>query len=142
MSKAYIPTELRRQIEAEAGLRCGYCLSAQNTIGVRLHLEHIIPLVAGGETVAGNLWLACPLCNSYKGTQTEAVDPETSELVTLFNPRTQIWKEHFTWSAEGTVIVGITSVGRATVIALRLNNEYVLPARRVWVAARWHPPTD
>jgi hypothetical protein len=36
----------------------------------------------------------------------------------------------------------ITPVGRATVVALRLNNEYVVPSRRVWGAAGWHPPAD
>jgi hypothetical protein len=39
-------------------------------------------------------------------------------------------------------IIGQTPVGRATVVALRLNNEYVVPSRRVWIAAGWHPPAD
>jgi len=140
MSKTYVSVELRQQIENDSGLRCGYCLSSQNVIGVRLHLEHIIPLVAGGETKTENLWLACPLCNSYKGIQTEAIDPETGELGPIFNPRTQNWKEHFTWSDDGSEIFGISSIGRATVVPLRLNNEYVVPARRIWASAGWHPP--
>ena len=90
-----------------------------------MHVEHIIPLASGGETVIENLWLACPLCNGYKGIQTHAVDPETDERVPLYNPRTQNWREHFAWSADGTQIVGQTPVGKTTVVALRLNNWWL-----------------
>lgn len=34
-----------------------------------------------------------------------------------------------------------TSTGRATVIALRLNNDYVVEARALWIESNWHPPT-
>jgi 5-methylcytosine-specific restriction endonuclease McrA len=142
MSQPYIPKELRRSIAAAARYRCGYCLSAQDIMGVRLHVEHIIPLVVGGLTIAANLWLACPLCNGYKGIQTHAFDPETGAFVPLFNPRTQNWRKHFAWSEDGTKILGQTPVGRATVLALQLNNEYIVPARRRWVAAGGHPPSD
>ena len=60
----------------------------------------------------------------------------------LFNPRTQNWRERFARSADGTEVIGQTPVGRATIVALRLNNEYAVPSRRVWVAAGWHPPAD
>lgn len=142
MSSSYIPAELRQQIAAEARFRCGYCLSAQHIMGIRLHIEHIIPQALGGPTIASNLWLACPLCNAYKGTQTHAVDPATGEQAALFNPRLQNWPEHFSWSDDGTEIIGQTPTGRASVTALRLNNEYAVPARRIWVAAGWHPPLD
>lgn len=142
MSQTYIPADLRRNIVETARYRCGYCLSAQDVMGIRLHIEHIIPLARGGQTIADNLWLACPLCNGFKGIQTEAVDPDTSLTVPLYNPRTQNWREHFAWSNDGTLIIGQTPVGRATVLALRFNNEYLVPARRRWVAAGWHPPKD
>ncbi len=142
MSQAYIPVELRRQVSEAACYRCGYCLTAQRIIGMPLHFEHLFPLALGGKTAAENLWLACPLCNGYKGIQTQALDPVTEANVPLFNPRLQTWHEHFEWSEDATQVIGKTAVGRATVLALRLNNEYVVPARRVWVAAGWHPPVD
>lgn len=142
MSQAYIPIELRRLVASAARHRCGYCLSAQNIMGIRLHFEHLIPLVLGGLTILENLWLACPLCNGFKGTQTQAIDPETHESVPLFHPRLQNWYEHFAWSDDGAEIIGQTPIGRATTIALQLNNEYIVPARRRWVAAGWHPPAD
>ena len=37
-------------------------------------------------------------------------------------------------------IVGLTAIGRATVEALKMNNEFIVPARRHWVEAGWHPP--
>jgi 5-methylcytosine-specific restriction endonuclease McrA len=105
-----------------------------------MHVEHIIPLAVGGSSTEDNLWLACPLCNGYKGTQTHYVDPVSDEQVPLFNPRQQIWNEHFRWSEDGTEIIGKTACGRSTVIALKLNNEYLVRARRRWVAVGWHPP--
>jgi len=60
--------------------------------------------------------------------------------VPLFNPRRQRWLDHFSWSDDGTRVVGITPAGRATVMALRLNNAEIVAARRRWVAVGWHPP--
>jgi len=40
------------------------------------------------------------------------------------------------------IIVGLTPVGRATVEALRLNNEIAVEVRRNWVLVGWHPPSD
>lgn len=102
-----------------------------------MHVEHIVPVAAGGTSTEENLWLACLLCNGYKGSQ---VDPVTKERVPLFNPRRQRWHEHFQWSTDGIEIVGQTAIERATVVALKLNNEYLTRARRRWVMAGWHPP--
>lgn len=142
MRQAYIPVALRQSVAAESRHRCGYCLTSQILIGIPLHVEHIVPLAIGGETTVENLWLACPSCNGYKSTRTQAADPQTNAEVALFNPRTQNWHEHFAWSDDGIEIIGQTPVGRATVAALRLNNEYVVVSRRIWVAAKLHPPAD
>jgi hypothetical protein len=135
-----VPRVLREQIAAEAEHRCGYCLTDQRVSGAQMHIEHLTPRVQGGRSVRMNLWLSCAWCNSYKGTQTEAVDPETGTRVGLFNPRIQVWAEHFRWTDDGVRILGLTPVGRATVEALRLNNPYIVSARRLWVVAGWHPP--
>ena len=134
-----ISRTLREKITVEAEYRCGYCLTDQRVSGAQMHIEHIIPQVKGGSSEESNLWLACAWCNSFKGTQTEATDPQTGQQAPLFNPRQQNWFEHFTWSTDGLWIIGLTPIGRATVAALRLNNEYIIPARRYWVLAGWHP---
>jgi hypothetical protein len=66
----------------------------------------------------------------------------TGDLVRLFNPRHQVWDEHFAWSATGDEILGKTSTGRATVTALHLNRPSLVVARRIWVSVGWHPPKD
>ena len=138
--RPYIPDHIRKQVEAEAQYRCGYCLTDQRFTAKKLHLEHIVPIAAGGSSEVENLWLACDLCNSYKGVQIHAIDPFTTETTALFNPRQQIWSEHFSWNEQGTHIVGLTPVGRATVIALRVNHPFQVEARQWWVQAGWHPP--
>lgn len=103
-------------------------------------IEHIVPLSAGGETEEGNLCLACPRCNRYKGMRVEAIDHETGLTSPFFNPREDGWSEHFAWSADGLYIMGLTSIGRATIDALQMNNPFLLRARQLWIASGWHPP--
>ena len=132
-----------QRIGAEAARhRCGYCLTAQRIIGPLLEIEHIVPEAHGGSDDEQNLFLACPMCNSHKADRQEAVDPDTLVLVGLFNPRTEVWHEHFEWIEDGTVIRGKTPSGRATVAALVMNHPDVVAARRLWVIAGWHPPVD
>jgi len=106
----------------------------------RLQIDHIQPLIKGGNNTEDNLCLACELCNQYKWIQTQGLDPECGEIVSLFNPRQQKWKEHFTWNIEGTEIIGLTTCGRATIQALRLNNSLAVTVRKNWVQAGWYPP--
>jgi len=46
------------------------------------------------------------------------------------------------WNEDGTEIIGLTAAGRATVVALCLNNDEIVAARSLWVQAGWHPPAD
>ena len=133
---------LRKQIRAEAGRKCGYCLSLQKYVLGVLEIDHIIPQAKGGTDDPNNLWLACRLCNGYKGVQTTALDPKTAKNTRLFNPRHQKWSQHFQWSSNGTQIEGKTAIGRATVNALQLNNFIAVTVREQWVQAGWHPPSN
>jgi hypothetical protein len=141
MSRPFITKALREKVALAARDRCGYCLTPQSFTAMPIHIEHILPIAAGGLSTEDNLWLACPLCNGYKRDQTHHLDPVTGEQALLFNPRHQLWKEHFSWSEDGTNIIGETPCGRATVVALKLNNHYLVRARRRWVMAGWHPPS-
>ena len=140
MSGADVPEAIRQRVRAVAGERCGYCLSPQRLVMGQLEIEHLIPRAHGGSHEETNLWLSCSLCNRYKGAQVEATDPLTGEVAPLYNPRTNNWGEHFNWSADGAKIAGLTPVGRATVAALKLNNELAVEVRRNWILAGWHPP--
>lgn len=143
MSRTYISAPLRRQIRKDSLGRCGYCHTPEVFLGMPLDVDHLLPEAAGGLTVRENLWLACSRCNDFKGNRVEAADPVTSEWSPFFNPRAQRWRDHFEWSQEGILIQGTTIVGRVTVESLRLNNNFIVMARRFWVeAGRWPPPDD
>ena len=142
MSKIYISVVKRQRVAVAAKHRCGYCQTQEMIIGMPLHIEHIIPSAAGGSSEEENLWLACPRCNQYKGERTHAVDEQTALRLPLFNPRTQKWKEHFAWKQSGCYIAGLTPTGRATVVALQMNNPFVVRSRQVWIESGWHPPQD
>jgi 5-methylcytosine-specific restriction endonuclease McrA len=86
-----IPEAVRARVRTQANHQCGYCLSLQKYVLGVLEIEHIIPKAAGGTDDEENLWLACRLCNSYKGIQTQAEDPVTHRQAKLFNPRQQKW---------------------------------------------------
>jgi len=107
-----------------------------------LEIEHLLAKALGGETVEDNLWLACRECNSHKAKKTKAVDPLTKKLVKLFNPRRQVWKNHFEFSKDITEIIGKTPCGRATVESLQMNNIYQTTARLAWIETGKFPPKD
>ena len=139
MSSAYIPRALRRWLSS-LGERCEYCQTSALVTGIVLEAEHIHPRSKGGETKRSNLCRAYSPCNTNKGDQTEALDPLTDHIAPLFNPREQYWSEHFVWDENGTTIIGLTPTGRATAIALKLNNPRIIRSRELWVSVGWHPP--
>lgn len=138
----YISVDLRQQVEQADRARCCYCLTQAVNSGIPLSVDHILPRVQGGPTTFENVCLACRPCNEFKSAVTEAVDPLTGRQVSLFHPRQQSWIDHFVWSEDASRIEGQTPVGRATVLALRMNRPIVVVARRRWVSAGWHPPQD
>jgi hypothetical protein len=143
VARRAIPAAIDRRVRDAARHRCGYCRSPQHLVMARLEVEHIILLAKGGTDDETNLWLACPICNGHKSDKIEALDPETGATVPLFNPRTQVWAEHFAWSDDGIRILGRTPIGRATVAALHLSDDPdALDVRSSWVLAGWHPPAD
>lgn len=105
-----------------------------------LQIDHVTPISRGGSDTEDNLCLACELCNQYKWAKTEGIDPLSGKPVPLFNPRQQRWSDHFVWSSDGAMILGLTASGRATVAALRMNNELAVTVRKNWIQAGWHPP--
>ncbi len=84
--------------------------------------------------------LSCQGCNNRKYTSVEAIDPVTGETVSLYHPRQQSWTDHFTWNLDYTLILAVTSTGRATIEKLQLNRAGVVNLRRVLRAFGEHPP--
>jgi hypothetical protein len=73
-----------------------------------MEIDHLLPKALGGITELINLWLACSGCNDRKSKRIAVPDPETGEIVLLFDPRRQLWSEHFGWSPTGERVVALT----------------------------------
>ncbi|MEH2074708.1 MAG: HNH endonuclease signature motif containing protein [Nostoc sp.] len=136
----YITVELKNKIRSHFNNLCAYCHTAEALTITTFEFEHIIPLSSGGKTVFENLCLACPSCNRYKATRQTAIDPNTQDQVKLFNPQQQLWADHFTWSEDGTEILGLTTIGRATISTLKMNRLQLTRVRKMWVIMGEHPP--
>ena len=119
----------RRLIRDRAGGRCEYC-QVQDDFDVRpFQVDHIRAQKHAGHTTTANLAWACLPCNSYKGPNVAGYDPESNSLQRLFNPRKDIWSEHFVW--VGPVLVGLTAIGRTTIEVLRINLAERVTHRRL-----------
>ena len=83
----YISVRLRRLVIRRARNRCEYCGLSQLGQEATFHVDHIVPVIAGGQDTADNLALACVSCSLRKAARQTVVDPTSSELVALFHPR-------------------------------------------------------
>jgi len=124
---------------ARARGRCEYCHTPDGFVPGSFAVEHIVPRSIGGKTTLANLALSCPACNGHKYNKVEGSEPLTSQRVRLFNPRKQRWSDHFTWSHDFTLIIGLTPIGRATVETLQMNQQKMVNLRRLLVLAGLHP---
>lgn len=137
----------RELIRKRANYLCEYCHSPERISATRFTVDHIVPQSLGGSNEPDNLALACRRCNERRYNFIAGYDPVTQTIVTLFNPRTEQWGQHFAWSADGKNIVGNTPIGRATVSRFDLNDERyqekdsIRNTRSLWVKAGWHPPS-
>ncbi|MFQ5751541.1 MAG: HNH endonuclease [bacterium] len=136
---SYIPGNLRRRVIRRAKSRCEYCGLSQEGQEATFHVDHVIPVNAGGKTVFDNLALACVSCSLRKAARLTAVDPQSKKEVHLYNPRHDNWNEHFKW--QGARLVGLTATGRATVAALDMNRPIVLAIREEEAEIGRHPPS-
>ena len=140
MARPKVSDVLKAEVRARAGSLCEYCHTDETWQYVPFTIDHVVPLSLGGPTAEENLALACFHCNRRKGNATRADDPATVQDVPLFNPRADIWLEHFVWSVDGLEIIALTATGRATLYALDLNRERVKRIREADIAVGRHPP--
>jgi CRISPR/Cas system Type II protein with McrA/HNH and RuvC-like nuclease domain len=91
------------------------------------HIEHIQAQQHVADDSLENLALACPDCNRHKGPNLTTPDPQTRTIVLLFHPRQDVWEDHFEYL--GALLIGRTSVGKATVRLLQMNVEEKIEMR-------------
>ncbi len=131
-----------RKIQQDFKWRCAYCQMLAIYLPQGLQKDHIVPLSAGGEDVAKNICPACPNCNAHKADKISALDPASGQLTSLFNPSRQKWHDHFGWDKSGTKIIGRTAIGRAAVIALKMNLPTIIAWRKIIAKIGGYPPQD
>ncbi len=111
---------LDQSVRLRAGNRCEYCLMPQSAREFRFQIDHVIARQHGGPSTSENLALCCGRCNLHKGPNLAGIDSLTGQLVRLFDPRQDVWLDHFNW--QGVILTGITPVGRATIVVLKMND--------------------
>lgn len=134
---AQVPSRVRSQVASRARHTCEYCLVHSDYAVFAHEVDHVLARKHGGTNEMGNLAYACAQCNRFKGSDIAGPDPETGEVVTLFNPRVHRWEDHFT--LDGPLIVPLTSTGRATIRLLQLYQIDRLLLRRELIAKGRYP---
>lgn len=128
--------EVARAVRERAAESCEYCSLPQSSYPLRFQIDHVRAEKHGGETTESNLALACTHCNRHKGPNIAGFDAETGQIVRLFNPRTDVWREHF--EANGPQLRGKTPVGRVTVDVLEMNSTDQLLIRTALLKEHSH----
>lgn len=66
--RAIVTDSLRYDVLKRDGFRCCICGATAND-GVKLEVDHIVPISKGGKSILGNLQTLCERCNRGKGTK-------------------------------------------------------------------------
>jgi hypothetical protein len=129
---------LSDQVRRRAGGRCEYCHLPENAIRLLFQMDHIIAQQHEGPTILANLAWSCLACNKRKGPNLAGLD--NRKLVPLFHPRRHKWSRHFRW--EGPLLMGRTSIGRATIRVLGINDPFAVELRRTLIEEGIFPGPD
>jgi hypothetical protein len=100
------------------------------------HVDHVVPVIAGGHDTGDNLALACVSCSLRKAARQTAVDPTSGERVVLFHPRRDLWNDHFVW--QGARLFGRTATGLDD-RGLEINRPLIIAIREEERARGRHP---
>lgn len=131
----------REKVRGRARRRCEYCRTPEEPYCAiaTFSVEHILARSRGGDDSLANLALSCHQCNLHKGDKTRGVDPVSGEEAPLFHPRRQRWDDHFAWSDDRSLLMGITATGRATIEELLLNRPRLVELRKKLALWGEHP---
>lgn len=69
--RSLMTADLRYRVLKRDGFRCQICGHSQND-GIKLHVDHIMPISKGGRTVMSNLRTLCEACNEGKSDKYDA----------------------------------------------------------------------
>lgn len=134
---SYISASLRQSVIERADNCCEYCLLSQEDNFFPFEVDHIRAEKHGGVSASDNLAWSCSNWNGFKGSDIGSIDPLTDKLTPLFNPRLQVWSEHF--RLDGARIEPLTPEGRVTVFLLRLNRLEIIAEREALITLNRYP---
>jgi 5-methylcytosine-specific restriction endonuclease McrA len=134
MSRKKFTLYEKQFVEERAKHCCEYCKFPVAYSHDTFHNEHIIPFYITQNNELDNLAFCCDGCNSHKWVHTEGIDHVTNTIVPLFNPRQNIWQDHFEWHDNFTIIIGKTPIGRATIDVLKMNRQGLVNIRKALFA--------
>lgn len=137
MSRIYISVELRRLVAERADHLCEYCLISEIDRVSGCQFDHIISLKHGGSTTEENLAYACAFCNLNKGSDLGSIAWNTGNLVRFFNPRRDLWADHF--SLNEAAIEPLTEIGEVTARILEFNSNYRITERQLLLETGSYP---
>lgn len=107
------PSERDREaVKRRAAYRCEYC-GIPRSPRRRDPVEEL--------DARENLAAACAHCNRLKGDFTTGRDPLTGREIRLFDPRRDVWEEHFAWSSDYVRLLPLSGIGEATIARLLMN---------------------
>ena len=133
----YISDALRKQVEDRADNICEYCLIPIEETYFGGEIDHIVGIKHDGETILGNLALACQPCNRNKGSDLGSNSATTKILTRFYNPRIDVWTEHFQIN-EDAEIIPLTEIGEVTVRIFKFNEfERVLERQGLIELGLW-----
>lgn len=140
MAKVSLSNALRLAVILRAAKCCEYCKSQDKYSPTSFTIDHILPESLDGTSDFENLAYACFLCNRLKSNKLKVFDTLSGKWIPLFNPRKDLWHEHFAWNEDTTKIMGISIIGRCSVKELQLNREKLIEYRNCIIPFGTHPP--
>lgn len=122
-----VAQSIERIVRERAKDRCEYCRLPQAFSTRHFQIDHVHARQHLSDDFLDNLALSCDRCNGNKGPNVAGIDLASREVVPLFNPRTQVWNEHFVW--VGPLLLGLTRVGIVTIHVLKVNHASAVALR-------------
>ena len=125
----YISENLRAKVELRANRICEYCRIRIEDTYFGGEIDHIISIKHRGQTEFENLALACQPCNRNKGSDLGSISENSTKLVRFFNPRTDIWHEHFRVNSDAEIET-LTEIGEVTAFIFGFNEPERIAERK------------
>ncbi|WP_345264689.1 HNH endonuclease [Nibrella viscosa] len=132
-----IPDRDKLLVAQRANYRCEYCRIHSDDLFLSFQIDHIIPLKHGGTNTINNLAYACPHCNQHKGSDFATLLNDFTDIVLLYNPRTDLWTTHF--EVVDGKIVAKTRTGQASIKIFQFNQPDLVILRRLLGLAGRYP---